>query len=93
MTGANFGWVACEVTPDQIKDLEGLTTLFNNNTSSDWDGEYCAELEYSGYRNVKLADITDENGTINFGNTDTEAASSIVEYGLCLSLKQPSSKD
>ena len=82
MSGASFGWVACEVTPDQIKDFEGLSTLFNNNTSSDWDGEYCAELEYNGYADVKLQDITDDNGVINFGNDDTESASSIVDDGL-----------
>ena len=84
MSGASFGWVACEVTPDQIKDLEGLTTLFNDNNSDDQpeDFEYCACFEYGGYTDKKLNDITDEKGVVNFGVDDTESAGAIVEETL-----------
>jgi hypothetical protein len=83
MAGSGFGWVACEVTPDQIKDLEGLTTLFNNNNSDELENDqYCACFEYGGYDDKKLNDLTDKKGTINFGVNDTESADGIVEEAL-----------
>ena len=82
MSGASFGWVACEVTPDQIKDLEGFKALFENNVYSENEGEKYGCFDYYHFEETKLAEITSENGVINFNLEDTELASSTVEEAL-----------
>jgi len=93
MASASFGWVACEVTPDQIKDLEGLTTLFETNVSSEYEGESYGCFDYYSFEDTKLNEITNENGVINFNKEDTEMASGLVVEALVPFLEEAFKRD
>ena len=80
MSGVSYGWVACKVSPDQIRDLEGLRTLYANNANPNWDGERCCCFDW--HESETLDEYINDSGVINLGCSDTEMADAIVDDSL-----------